>query len=78
MLWNTEKGLDPFQLQIYAQHPTEQVQSVLIGSDGVGDLVSSRRLSPGKSELVGPLNQFWCCDRYFQNPDRGATTARSN
>lgn len=71
LLWDTEKSPDPFQLQIYAQHPTEQVQSVLIGSDGVGDLVDiATDYLPGKAEPVGPLNQFWRCDRYFQNPDQ--------
>lgn len=71
LLWEAEKGPDPFQLQIYAQQPTEQVQSVLIGSDGVGDLMNvAEEYLPGKLEPVGPLNQFWHCDRYFQNPDQ--------
>ncbi|WP_299412221.1 protein phosphatase 2C domain-containing protein [Acaryochloris sp. IP29b_bin.148] len=71
LLWDTEKGPDPFQIQIYAQHPTEQVQSVLIGSDGVGDLMDvAENCLPGRPEPVGPLNQFWRCDRYFQNPDQ--------
>lgn len=71
LLWEAEKGPDPFQLQVYAQRPTEQVQSVLIGSDGVGDLMDvAEKYLPGKSEPVGPLNQFWRCDRYFHNPDQ--------
>lgn len=71
LLWAAEKGASPFHLQIYAQQPTEQIQSVLIGSDGVGNLIDAEaECLPGKSECVGPLHQFWRCDRYFQNPDQ--------
>jgi len=24
---------------------------------------------PGRSEIVGPISQFWGEDRYFENPD---------
>ncbi len=55
---------------IHEQLPTEQVQSVLIGSDGVGDLIRvEERLIPGKQECVGAIAQFWQEDRYFSNPD---------
>jgi hypothetical protein len=65
-------GIDPEKLQfcLYAQVPTESVQSILIGSDGVGDLLAaSDKQLPGKGETVGKIDQFWECDRYFQNPD---------
>lgn len=46
------------------------VQSLLIGTDGVADLIAAaERPLPGKDELVGPLSQFWTDDRYFRNPD---------
>ena len=50
--------------------PTEAVESLLVGTDGVEHLVAaeSERL-PGRSELVGPILQFWTEDRYFENPD---------
>lgn len=50
--------------------PTSDINSVLIGTDGVGHLVAAEReLLPGKSEFVGPVSQFWQDDRYFANPD---------
>ncbi len=56
--------------QIQHHLPTEQVQSLLIGTDGVVDLVAvSDRALPGKSEWVGGVEQFWQQDRYFANPD---------
>lgn len=46
------------------------VQSLLLGTDGVGDLIAAeQRMLPGKEELVGPLAQFWTEDKYFRNPD---------
>ena len=50
--------------------PTSEVGSVLIGSDGVEDLLRvASQAMPGKSELVGSIDQFWINDRYFTNPD---------
>jgi hypothetical protein len=65
-------GIEPEKLQfcLYAQVPTETVQSIVIGSDGVRDLIAaSDRQMPGKEEFVGEIAQFWQGDRYFQNPD---------
>ncbi|MEB3232521.1 MAG: protein phosphatase 2C domain-containing protein [Leptolyngbyaceae bacterium] len=65
-------GLPPdfCDIKVYRQVATATVESVLIGSDGVGDwgAIASQPL-PGKSERVGNLSQFWCEDRYFKNPD---------
>lgn len=70
LYWAEEKGTNPLQLQIYDQQPTNQVQSLLIGSDGVGDLIEAAEAClPGQVEQVGHLSQFWGCDRYFRNPD---------
>lgn len=50
--------------------PTEEVQSLLIGSDGVAQLAKLENENiPGKEQPIGPLNQFWEEDRYFKNPD---------
>lgn len=50
--------------------PTEDIQTLLIGSDGVKDLVAAaERIVPGKREVVGPVSQFWEQDRYFK-PDQ--------
>lgn len=49
-------------------HP-EEVQHLLIGSDGVDDFhQADKHCVPGTSKLVGPLSQFWRHDRYFTNP----------
>ncbi len=59
------------QFQIYCQLPTDQVNSILIGSDGVLELMKvADKLLPGKSETVGEIRQFWSDDVYFRNSDR--------
>lgn len=56
---------------LQAQIPTERLESVLIGTDGIEDLMTAAdRLLPGKQEKVGAIAQFWQDDRYFKNPDR--------
>jgi hypothetical protein len=58
------------QFQRYAELPTDQVQAIVIGSDGVQDLIAAAdKPFPGKTELVGDISQFWQGDCYFQNPD---------
>lgn len=61
---------DALRFQVQKVMPTREVQSFLIGTDGVGDLIQAagRRL-PGKNERIGALEQFWQQDRYFANPD---------
>ncbi|MDD4975500.1 MAG: protein phosphatase 2C domain-containing protein [Bacteriovorax sp.] len=50
--------------------PTEEMKSFLIGTDGVNDLMVSADLTlAGKSDLVGPVSQFWEEDFYFKNPE---------
>lgn len=58
------------RFRIVHELPTEAVQSILIGTDGVRDLIArADRLMPGRDEIVGPLSQFWTEDRYFRNRD---------
>ncbi|OGZ09462.1 MAG: hypothetical protein A3D67_02565 [Candidatus Lloydbacteria bacterium RIFCSPHIGHO2_02_FULL_51_22] len=50
--------------------PTKDVQSVLIGTDGVADFVAAATSPlPGKTEVLGPLSQFWTDDKFVGNPD---------
>jgi hypothetical protein len=43
---------------------------VLIGSDGVGELLSLHDGTiPASTELFGDISQFWTDDRYFKNKD---------
>lgn len=58
------------KIKIESQLPTNNVSSLLIGSDGVKDLINvENKLIPGKSEKVKNIAQFWEENRYFQNPD---------
>ncbi len=70
LLENSPLTPQQLQFQIYSQVPTDTVQSLLIGSDGVQDVIAATdSWLPGKQERVGGLAQFWESDRYFQNPD---------
>jgi hypothetical protein len=62
---------DLINFQIHDRLPTSSVISILIGTDGVEDLMAAEFSSlPKKSELVGAVSQFWQDDRYFSNPDQ--------
>lgn len=58
------------QFNLYETMPTDALNSLMIGTDGVGDIIRARdRTLPGRTELVGTLDQFWESDRYFsENP----------
>ncbi len=50
--------------------PTDDVQSLLIGSDGVADLMNmADQHLPGREEIIGDISQFWTDDIYFLNPE---------
>uniref|UniRef100_B8HVC2 PPM-type phosphatase domain-containing protein n=1 Tax=Cyanothece sp. (strain PCC 7425 / ATCC 29141) TaxID=395961 RepID=B8HVC2_CYAP4 len=56
-----------FQVQHFRQ---EEIESILIGSDGVIDLIqAAEKPLPGGTAVVQPISQFWQEDHYFQNPD---------
>lgn len=68
----TITGFSPKELMfgISCEKQTCDVQSILIGTDGVMDLIRSENEKiPGKEEAVGQLSQFWENDLYFKNPD---------
>lgn len=53
-----------------SEFPTEEINSILLGTDGVVDLIeSSEKNIPGRDEKVGDISQFWKDDFYFQNFD---------
>ncbi|MBP0020750.1 MAG: protein phosphatase 2C domain-containing protein [Cyanobacteria bacterium SBLK] len=59
------------QFQIRHSRATEELNSLLIGTDGVEDLIdAAERCLPGRSDKIGSISQFWYDDRYFQNPDK--------
>ncbi|EKD24714.1 MAG: hypothetical protein ACD_80C00167G0012 [uncultured bacterium (gcode 4)] len=50
--------------------PTHDVQSILIGSDGMGDFTAlADKNFPGREEKIGEISQFWTDDIYFKNPE---------
>ena len=61
---------DGFGFREWTRLPTGEVDSILVGTDGVSDLADcAARAIPGRSETVGPLSRFWEDDRMFLNPD---------
>ncbi len=61
---------ESLQFKIHEVAPTEDVESILIGTDGVGDLILAEvKNISGKVELVGNINQFFKEDKFFKNPD---------
>ena len=65
------KTASNYKLRSHLLPPLEQVESILIGTDGVRELINvAQQQLPGKQELVGSISQFWQEDRYFTNPDQ--------
>ena len=60
---------DALAFQVQRALPTADLRSFLLGTDGVGELLRcAEQPLPGRTELLGPLSQFWREDRYFANP----------
>jgi serine/threonine protein phosphatase PrpC len=59
------------RLEPVAEVPVGQLESFLIATDGIDDVVrNSQQLLPGMNVPVGPIEQFWQNDRYFgSNPE---------
>jgi hypothetical protein len=52
------------------QLPTSELRSVLIGTDGVCDLIDAKeRTIPGSKEVVGPIEALWQNDGLFKGQD---------
>lgn len=57
-----------YRFNLVKSLPTNEFHSVLIGSDGVEDVIKSEfTFMPGKGEVVGNVSQFWTHDNYFAN-----------
>ncbi|WP_204102831.1 MULTISPECIES: protein phosphatase 2C domain-containing protein [Spirulina sp. CCY15215] len=70
-LWEDRECPQEFQFQIHQSCETKELNTLLIGTDGVGDLINfGDRTLPGKLEKVGDIAQFWQDDSYFKNPDK--------
>jgi hypothetical protein len=63
-------GDDDAELLVHRVIPTAELESVLIGTDGVTDvLVAEDQRVPGRDERVGALSRFWTDDFVFGNRD---------
>jgi serine/threonine protein phosphatase PrpC len=62
---------DSVVLRPVLQVPLTELDSFLIGSDGVMDIINAaEKMVPGLGNPVGSIAQFWEDDRYFQgNPE---------
>ena len=68
---SSEVPSQDYLFQVHSSPPLEEVESILIGTDGVRELIKAdQKKLPGKQELVGSINQFWQQHRYFTNPDQ--------
>lgn len=58
-------------IRIQTYRPSSEVESFMIGTDGVEYFQKAAdKPFPGKEQVVGPLSQFWTENRYFTNKDR--------
>lgn len=54
---------------VHACIPADELASACIGTDGAADFTKIATMTlPGKSEVIGPLSNFWTQDAYFKNP----------
>jgi hypothetical protein len=57
------------RLQVVESVPTEMLRTLLLGTDGVREIVAQEASPiPGTQEAVGPLSQLFCRDAFFQSP----------
>jgi hypothetical protein len=65
--------IDPSLLNFCIEEyfPTEYLDSLILGTDGVADLIrAAKHPFPGQENLIGPLSQFWQDESFFANPDK--------
>lgn len=66
-----DSASEAWQFQVHKTLPLDEVKSILIGTDGVKNIIAAAETNlPGKEEKVGSISQFWEQDCYFKNPDR--------
>jgi hypothetical protein len=68
-----ESEIDPSLLffSLEENFPTDWLDSLVLGTDGVADFIQAEKLPiPGQEKSIGPLSQFWRDDSFFTNPDK--------
>jgi hypothetical protein len=64
-------ALDPelHRFKIFCSMPTSELNSFVIGSDGVVDLEAAAvKTFPGRTDLIGSMSRLWEEDRFYRNP----------
>lgn len=57
------------QFRVIREIPTSEIQSLIVGTDGVAQLFDiAERTFPGREEVVGDVAQLWENDLFFANP----------
>jgi hypothetical protein len=65
----TDSDASLLHMQQQCMVPTSEIDSLMIGTDGVGDLMQlAEKPFPAKEKLVGSIKQFWSENVYFANP----------
>lgn len=60
----------PFEFTLMAECETKDLQTILIGTDGLEYFIQNEQtIIPKTKEPLGPLSQFWTDSRYFLNND---------
>lgn len=63
------------KFKIHAVVPTESVESLLIATDGLNELIGKdSTMLPGKNRLLGHLSQLWSDDRFFDDTEHELIT----
>lgn len=61
---------NPFHFKVIEVCPVGELESFLIGTDGVYELISAEEKPlPGLQRVVGPISQFWEDNTCVMNPD---------
>lgn len=70
LLYDSHHPKDQLTFKVRAEIATHELDSLLIGSDGLGELAELADTSlPGKSRLVGAISQLWTDDLLFRSPN---------
>lgn len=64
-------GPENFRFKVVRQLPTKELENVVIGTDGVRDLIlaTGKKLS-GQTDVVKDPTSLWLDDHFFRNPDQ--------
>lgn len=80
LLYDSQHPKDQLVFEVRAALPTSELESLLIGSDGIGEFASHENTNlPGKSRTVGALSQLWTDDSLYRtggDPDEQAFLPR--